>query len=126
MEKQKKASLLDMVQGGVKERVEIEFAKVIDNILNKNAEAKKKRIISLKIEFLPDLDRQIIAVNYIADSKLVPLNPISTSLYIAADDNGEVGAVEMVPQIPGQQDFNGNVQPEGKVIPITTKQALSL
>ena len=37
MEKQKKASLLDMVQGGVKERVEIEFAKVIDNILNKNA-----------------------------------------------------------------------------------------
>lgn len=126
MEKQQKSSLLDMVQGGVKERVAIEFNKVIDNILNKNADAKKKRTITLKIEFTPDAERQTIGVNYIADSKLVPLNPITTSLYIAADENGEVGAVEMVPQIPGQQDFNGNVQPEGKVVPITTKQALSL
>lgn len=43
MKSSKKTSLLDMVQGGVKERVGIEFEKVIDNIMNINVEAQKKK-----------------------------------------------------------------------------------
>lgn len=126
MQDQEKQSLLDMVQGGVKERVQIEFDKVIANILNLNADAKKKRTISLKIEFTPDAERQRISVQYMTDSKLVPLNPIATAVYIGVDgDTGEVAALEMTPQIPGQQDFKGGEQQNGKVVPITMKQALA-
>lgn len=38
-------------------------------------------------------------------------NPVVTSLYIAGEDGtGEVQAVEMVPQIPGQTSLDGGEQ----------------
>ena len=127
MKQQEKASLLDMVQGGVKERVGLEFEKVMDNILDPNTEAKKKRVITLKIEFAPDAERKTIGVNYTASSKLIPMNPISTSLYVGADpQTGEIGAIELTPQIPGQKNMmDDSEQPEGKVIPISRKAALA-
>lgn len=126
MEKQQRQNLLDMVQGGVRERIQIEFDKVIDNIINPNTDANKKRVINLKIELSPDAERQTIGVSFLADSKLVPMNSIKTAIYLGADPNtGEVAAIEMTPQIPGQTDLNQGEQKPGKVIPITTKQALA-
>lgn len=127
MKSSKKTSLLDMVQGGVKERVGIEFEKVIDNIMNINVEAQKKRTINLKIEFKPDSERKTIGVTYHVNSKLVPLNPVSTVVCMGADlETGEVSAVEMTAQIPGQRNFYDETEQEPrKVIPITVKQALA-
>lgn len=127
MKQNEKTSLLDMVQGGVKERIAIEFDKVIDNILNLNADPKKKRTITLKIEFVPDAERKTVGVVYHADSKLVPLNPIATALYLGADpDTGEVGAIEMTAQIPGQKNLIDDTEAgERKVIPFDPKQALA-
>lgn len=127
MKQQEKSSLLDMVQGGVKERVGLEFEKIMDNILDPNTEAKKKRTITLKIEFAPDAERKTIGVSYTASSKLIPMNPISTSLYVGTDpQTGEIGAVELTPQIPGQKNMmDDSEQLEGKVIPITRKAALA-
>lgn len=127
MAKLEKSSLLDMVQGGVKERVDIEFGKLVDNVLNPNTDPKKKRVINLKIEFIPDAERKTISVNFHADSKLAPFNPITTAVGIAVDNvSKEVGAVEMTTQIPGQINFDGDEQSEGKVIKIkTAKQALA-
>lgn len=96
----------------------LEMAKVIDNILDINTKAAKKRTLTLTLELLPDDERRTIQVRAIAKSKLEPTNPVATSLYITGDENGEVTAVEMVPQVPGQTSFGGSEQDEPKVLKI--------
>ena len=93
----------------------------------KRARWTRIRKITLKIEFAPDAERKTIGVSYTASSKLIPMNPISTSLYVGTDpQTGEIGAVELTPQIPGQKNMmDDSEQLEGKVIPITRKAALA-
>ena len=112
MTENQKQSILDMARGAIKERTDYEMAKIIDNILDVNTNATKKRTLTLTAEFSPDSDRQQIGVRVVAKSKLEPTDPVSTSLYITGDREGVVTAVEMVPQVPGQQNLNGEEQEE--------------
>lgn len=105
-------SIMDMGRGAFKERVDYEMQKVIDNILDLNTKAEKKRVLTVTMEFTPSADRTQIGVSVIAKSKLEPTNAVGTSLYITGDENGEISAVEMVPQIPGQQYLAGGEQEE--------------
>lgn len=109
-------SILDMARGAIKERTDYEMSKIMDNILDPNTSASKKRTLTLTVEFTPDADRQQISVNVVAKSKLEPTNPVRTSLYVTGDHNGEVTAVEMVPQVPGQMAVDGSEQEEPQVL----------
>ena len=115
-ETEKRTSILQMARGAIQERVDYEMAKVIDNILDANTEPTAKRKLSLTIEFKPDANRQVISVNTTAKSSLCPTNPVATSLFITGDGQGEVTAVEMVPNVPGQLDFNGDEQEPAPVL----------
>lgn len=95
-------SILDMAHGAFKERTDYEMTKVIENILDPNTIATKERSVTVTIKLKPDDSRQNISVMVEAKSKLQPAAPMPTSLYVAGDGNGEVQAVEMVPQVPGQ------------------------
>lgn len=117
-----KTSILQMARGAIEERVDYEMSRVIDNILDPNTEPTGKRKLSLTIEFRPDANRQVVAVNTTAKSALCPTNPVATSLYITGDANGEVTAVEMVPNVPGQMDMLGGEQEPAPVLRIV-KQA---
>lgn len=105
-------SIIDMANGAIKERVDYEMPRIIDNIMDPNTRADKKRSLTLQLDFTPDADRRQINVSVTAKSKLEPTNPVTTALHITGDSNGEVQAVEMVPQIPGQQDVYGREQEE--------------
>lgn len=105
-------SILDMAMGAFKERADYEMSKVIDNILDPNTRADKKRSITVTIELLPDSERQNLRISTTVKSKLEPTNPISTALYITGNENGEPTIVEMVPQIPGQIAMDGSEQAE--------------
>ena len=111
-----KTSILDMCMGAIKERVDYDAARVVDNILDPNTEPKAKRKITLTIEFAPDADRQMIAVHTSSKATLVPTNPVTTSLAFVGDVNGEMQLVEMLPQVPGQIAMNGSEQPRPKVL----------
>jgi hypothetical protein len=111
-----KTSILEMAGGAIKERADYEMSRIIDNILDCNTKASKKRTLTLTVELIPDDERQQIRVNVTAKSKLEPTNPVATSLYIAGDENGELCAVEMVPQIPGQRNIDGGEQGEPKIL----------
>lgn len=114
MEKQ---SILDMCMGAIKERVDYEAGRVLDNILDVNTKATAKRKIAVTLELMPDDDRCVIRVNATAKSTLVPTNPVTTSLYVTgAPNTGEVTVVEMVPQVPGQTAIDGDVQEEPKIL----------
>ncbi len=105
-------SILDMGRGAFKERVDYEMKRVIDNIMDTNTRADKKRTLTVTLTFTPDADRKQVDVDVVAKSKLEPTNAVKTALYITGDKNGELTALEMVPQIPGQQFMDGGEQEE--------------
>ena len=51
-------SLLDMANGAIKERIDYEMGRVMQNISDPNTKASAKREITLKITLAPDEDRQ--------------------------------------------------------------------
>lgn len=104
----KEKSILQMARGAFEERVDVEMAKVIGNILDPNTKATQKRKLTLTLELTPDDERQNIAVNFTVKSGLAPMVPARTSLWIAGEQGtGEVQVVEMVPQVPGQMSLDG-------------------
>lgn len=110
MENRKK-SILEMARGAFQERVDYEMVKVIDNILDANTVADKKRKLTVSIVFAPDNDRSNIGVAFEVKSTLVPAAPAVTSLYVAGENStGEIQVVEMVPQVPGQMSMDGQEQ----------------
>ena len=111
------SSILDMAMGAIKERVDYEMGHIVDNILDPNTAAKKKRKLVLTLEFQPDSNRQVITVSTTAKSALVPTDPVMTTLYVAAEPGtGQLQVVEMVPQVPGQMALDGDEQDEAKVL----------
>ena len=111
-----KKSILQMAKGAFEERVDYEMNRVIDNILDTSTKAAAKRKVTLTIELLPDDSRELIAVSVTAKSNLVATNPVTTSLCITSDHNGEMVVAEMVPQIPGQVAIGGDVQESPRIL----------
>lgn len=106
-----KKSILDMARGAIKERVDYEMARILDNITDANTRPTTKCKLTLTIVLTPDDDRANVAIDITAKYTLVATNPVRTSLYLTGDPaNGELAAVEMVPQIPGQLDMTGEEQ----------------
>ena len=105
-----KKSLIQMARGGFMEIFDAEMSKVLENILDPNTTATGKRKLTVEFTFSPDDNRQTIGVSFQCKPKLQPINPAVTSLYVTGDETGEVAAVEMTPQIPGQIDMFGNEQ----------------
>jgi hypothetical protein len=104
-------SILEMARDAIQERVDYEMTRVVSNIMDPNTKATDKRKLTLTFEFSPDDQRQTIAVSSSAKSTLAATSPIKTALYIAGEDGtGEVTAVEMVPNIPGQMNMLGEDQ----------------
>lgn len=115
-EETNRQSILDMARGAFKEHVDYEMSSIIDNILDPNTNPTKERTLTVTLKFKPDTDRRQIGVQSFAKSKLEPTNPVSTTLYIIGDQNGEAVAVEMVPQVPGQQSIDGAEEDEPKTL----------
>lgn len=106
MNERQRKSILEMARGAILERVDYEMAKVMDNILDPNTPATKKRKLTVTLELKPDDDRTNISVSVTAKSNLVPTNPFVTFLAVADGEN----VVEMAPQLPGQLGLDGGEQ----------------
>lgn len=104
-------SILQMAGGAFQERVDLEMARIMDNILDANTKPTQKRKMTLTMEFSPDDSRENITVNVLVKSTLAPTVPARTSLYVSGQSStGECQVVEMVPQVPGQISMDGQEQ----------------
>ena len=101
-----KKSILQMARGAIQERADYEITKILENILDPNTSATAARKLTLTLTLKPDDTRQNIAVGVVAKSTLAATNPVTTSLYVADEET----IVEMVPQVPGQLDMDGQVE----------------
>lgn len=115
METKNQKSILEMANGAILERADYEMAKVIENIQDVNTNPTKERVLTITAKFKADADRQQISVSVVAKPKLEPTNPVTTNLYLSGEGD-KVQAVEMVPNIPGQQAIDGSEQDEPPVL----------
>ncbi len=106
MNEETRRSILQMARGAILERADYETTRILDNILDPNTAATAKRKMTMTVTFVPDGDRQTIAVSCEVKSALAPTHPVMTSLYVADGQN----ILEMVPQVPGQYSMDGVVQ----------------
>lgn len=109
-------SLLRMAGGAFEERMDREMSRVIENILDPNTKATAKRKITMAFEITPDEERSMFQVNVTAKTTLAALHPVTTTLCMTSDENGEAVVAEMVPQIPGQINLEGTEQDNPKLL----------
>lgn len=124
MGEMERASIMEMAKGAIMERIDYEMGKVLDNILDVNTRATAKRKITVTLDMIPSADRHSIAVFATAKPTLVPTEPVSINLCVAAlPGTGEMVVAEMAPQIPGQIWLDGSEQEEPKVLKFNQQKA---
>lgn len=98
-----KMTLSSICNGALEEIFQAELQKVLENVDDVNAKADAKRSLSITFEFKPFKDRNGAELTLRTSSKLVPRDPVETSVYIKATENGMEAFVNDPRQ---QQMFN--------------------
>lgn len=107
MEKQIQLPISQMANGAIQEKLDGEFKKVFDNIHDPNTRAEDKRTVTIKLEFIPDENRQTVKVIGNISVKLANVRDVSTTVLTGKDlASGKIEAKELKSNIPGQTYFD--------------------
>lgn len=98
----KNINLEDFANGALAERFNIALKEVLENLKDPNTDYKKKRKLTMELVLSTNEAREITSVDIVAKTKLCPAKPITTSLLMDMNFDGEVIASEYKKQIPGQ------------------------
>lgn len=91
--------------GAIQEAIHFALGECFENIKDPNTDAEKARKLTIQMELKPDESRQIIKTKISCKTNLVPVNSITTQLYL--DKNGEqIIAKELLKHDPNQVDFS--------------------
>lgn len=111
MEMYDKKSILEMDRGAVIELADYGMAKLLDDIMNPNTEARSPRTLTITVKLMPNEQRTKVDVEYTHKLSVGKMLPLGTTLHAMADrETGEMVLVEATPQIPGQMGFDGGEQ----------------
>lgn len=102
-------SILEMARGAIRERVDYEMSKIVNNILDPNTVAQTARKLTVTLTLKPNEKRDQIAVSSAVSCKLAPTNEVSTQLYVEMDEDGLPVILEGLPQLPGQTSLADTV-----------------
>ena len=92
--------------GAVTEQVNKAIEKVAENIQDPNTEAEAVRKVTMVIAFKPNDNRDFVAVGVQTKTTLAPATGVATAMAMGKDlKTGEVQAVEIGKQIPGQMEL---------------------
>lgn len=99
--------------GAFTSQINRELEKVTENIQDPNTDATAKRWITVVIEFKPNEARNFVTTGVQAKSTLAPALGAVTALNMGKDlKTGEVEAVEIGNQIPGQMSIDDVETPQ--------------
>lgn len=120
--------LSKLSEGAVQQKLDGELEKVFNNIHDLNTEAKKKRAITITLEFMPDEKRQVVNLTTKFSTKLAPVEELDTTILTDKDlTTGLIAAKELKSNAPGQTyiDMDGTVKTDvGEPIDIIEKEEL--
>ena len=111
MENLNMKSILEMDHGAFMEIADYGMAKLLDDIMNPNAQATSPRTLTLTFKFTPNEQRTKVDVECTPKLSFGKMLPLGTTLHAIADrETGEMCMIEATPQIPGQMGFDGGEQ----------------
>ena len=97
-----KKKILEMARGALMERADYELTRIVENIMDINTPATKKRKLTVTLDLEPDEDRNMITISASAKSTLVATSPVKSAFWITADENGVPVMQEMLAESPDQ------------------------
>lgn len=99
-----------LANGAIQEKLDGELKKVFDNIHDPNTKAEDKRIITIKLEFVPDENRQTVKLNSNISVKLANVRDVAVTVLTDRDlSNGKIEAKELRSNAPGQTYFDDDL-----------------
>lgn len=99
-----------LANGAIQEKLDCELEKVFDNIHDSNTKAEDKRIVTIKLEFIPDENRQTVKLNSNISVKLANVKDVSMTVLTGKDlTNGKIEAKELKSSAPGQTYFDDDL-----------------
>lgn len=103
MSKEIDLQVSELANGAIQEKLDGELQKVFSNIHDPNTLATSKRGVTIKLEFKPDDNRQVIAMTSDFSTKLAPVEGVTTTVLTGKDlTTGKVEAHELKSTVPGQ------------------------
>ena len=103
----------EFANGAFTSQINRELEKVTENIQDPNTDATAKRRITVVIEFKPNDARNFVTTGVQAKSTLAPALGAVTALNMGKNlKTGEVEAVEIGNQIPGQMSIRDVEEPQ--------------
>jgi hypothetical protein len=95
--------LSKLANGAIQEKLDVEFNKIFENIHDPNTKAEDKRSVTIKLEFVPDENRQTVKLNSNISIKLANVRDVSMTVLTGKDlSNGKIEAKELKSSSPGQ------------------------
>lgn len=91
--------------GAIQEAIHFALGECFDNIKDPNTDPEKARKVTITLELKPDEHRQVIKTKTSCKTSLVPVNSITTSLFLEKDGD-KVVATELFKNDPNQIDFD--------------------
>jgi hypothetical protein len=118
-------NIANIAGGALIEQVDVEIKRVLENIMDPNTETKKKRKITIVLEFECDDNRDVSDVKFVTKSVLAPQRAIVARIAFDKDAKGKIVAEELGRSMTKGQvwvdEFGEINQPATKAsIPATT------
>lgn len=105
-----------LANGAIQEKLDGELKKVFDNIHDPNTKAEDKRIVTIKLEFVPDENRQTVKLNSNISVKLANVRDVAVTVLTDRDlSDGKIAAKELKSNVPGQTYFDEDLTPRTDV-----------
>lgn len=95
----------NLAYGAINNLAEYEIKKILENISDPNTDQKKPRVLQIELKFIP-IDRDVVKLEAIAKSKLLPTNAVETKLFLDKDNEGNVFGCEFRSEMPNQVDVD--------------------
>lgn len=93
--------------GALQENFSKAFEEVVKNMQDPNTPWKNKRVVTIKLAFSQNEDRDDSTCEISVEKKLAPVKPIATKFALGKDlETGEVFAEEYGKQVKGQLTIN--------------------
>lgn len=98
--------LTDMANGAIQEKLEHVMGEVLDNILNPNTDAKKKRKVTINLVLTPNENRDAVTLDAQVKPTLVPEESATTTILVGRNGKGAIEANELKSGTKGQTYFD--------------------
>ncbi|WP_048947741.1 hypothetical protein [Enterococcus faecalis] len=103
MSKEIELNLSKLANGAIQEKLDGELKKLFENIHDPNTSPVAKRAITIKLEFKPDENRQVVSMTSDFSLKLAPVDGVNTTVLTGKDLNtGQIEAHELQSSVPSQ------------------------